>query len=222
MSKVDPVLGQKVQEHLTKLGIHTPWQKTNITKEDARVGIANAIYDVMSILGLDLTDDSLTETPMRVAKMYVDEIFTGLDPDNFPKATTVENKMGYHSSVQENNIKVMSSCEHHLVTIDGVAHVAYIPKDKVLGLSKINRIVNYFARRPQIQERLTVQIAETLKFIMETDDVAVTIDAVHYCVKSRGIQDQNSYTRTTFVSGAFKDNPETRAEYFAGMPVVGK
>jgi GTP cyclohydrolase I len=167
----------------------------------------------MRVLGLDLSDDSLIETPKRVAKMYVNEIFWGLDYDAFPKCTTVDNKMKYDEMVIERNVNVQSNCEHHFVVIDGVATVAYIPKQKVLGLSKINRIVEYFAKRPQIQERLTEQVYHALQFILETDDIAVVIDAQHYCVKSRGVEDVGSSTVTSKIGGVFKSDPSVRLEF---------
>ena len=173
----------------------------------------------MSILGLDLTDDSLIETPKRVAKMYVNEIFWGLDFDAFPKCTTVENKMNYDEMVVERNVNVQSNCEHHFVIIDGLATVGYIPKDKVLGLSKINRIVEYFSKRPQIQERLTEQVYYALQYILGTDDIAVVIDAQHYCVKSRGVEDVGSSTVTSKLGGCFRTNPEVRTEF---MSIVNK
>ena len=170
---------------------------------------------IMHVLGLDLTDDSLEETPKRIAKMYVRELFWGLDYEHFPKCTAIENKMDYRNSfVLEKTITVHSSCEHHLVTIDGFATVAYIPHNKVLGLSKLNRIVQYFAKRPQVQERLTEQIAETISFVAETPDVAVYVDAVHYCVKSRGIQDVSSSTITLATRGKFAEpDSEVRREF---------
>ena len=169
----------------------------------------------MEILGLDLNDDSLEDTPKRVAKMYVNEIFWGLDYTKFPKCTAIENKMDYRNSfVCEKNVNVQSNCEHHFVVIDGVATVAYIPHAKVLGLSKLNRIVEFFAKRPQVQERLTEQICETISFIAETDDVAVYIDAQHYCVKSRGIQDTGSSTVTLSTRGKFSEaDSEVRREF---------
>jgi GTP cyclohydrolase I len=173
----------------------------------------------MLVLGLDLDDDSLAETPNRVAKMYVNEIFWGLDWDAFPKCTTVDNKMKYDEMVIERNINVQSNCEHHFVVIDGKATVAYIPKKKVLGLSKMNRIVEYFAKRPQIQERLTEQIYHALQFILETDDIAVLIDAQHYCVKSRGVEDVGSSTITSKLGGEFKTDQAVRAEF---MNLVNK
>jgi GTP cyclohydrolase I len=168
----------------------------------------------MNVLHLDLEDDSLVDTPRRVAKMYVNEFFKGLDYEHFPKCTVIENKMDA-GMVAEKGIKVMSNCEHHFVVIDGVATVAYIPNQKVLGLSKLNRIVNFFARRPQVQERLTNQIWHTLNFILDTEDVAVYIDAVHYCVRSRGVEDADSSTVTSKLGGVFMHSPDTRAEFMA-------
>ena len=167
----------------------------------------------MRTLGLDINDDSLRDTPKRVAKMYVSEIFWGLDPEAFPKCTAVENKMHYDEMVVERNVIVQSNCEHHFVVIDGSATVAYIPKDKVIGLSKINRVVEYFAKRPQIQERLTEQVYHALSFILGTDDVAVVIDAQHYCVKSRGVEDTGSSTVTSKLGGVFKTDSATRQEF---------
>lgn len=160
--------------------------------------------EIMLTLGLDLTDDSLKGTPRRVAKMYVQEIFNGLDPKNMPKIALFDNKYQYQEMLVEKNISFYSNCEHHFVPIIGKAHVAYISNGKVIGLSKINRIVQHFAKRPQVQERLTVQIAHHLQEVLGTQDVAVIIDAVHMCVSSRGIQDQTSSTVTSFFGGAFK------------------
>ena len=160
---------------------------------------------IMETLGLDLTDDSLSGTPDRVAKMYVQEIFSGLNPKNKPKATLFENKYGYKEMVVEKNITFYSNCEHHFVPIYGKAHVAYISTGKVIGLSKINRIVQYFAKRPQVQERLTIQIAEEMKRVLKTPHVAIVVDANHLCVSSRGVNDTNSQTGTAIFDGKFKD-----------------
>lgn len=215
-TKVNPKLGWEVQKHLESLGLQTPITKEIEAPEGEKIeAIQKHFEDIMRLLGLDLTDDSLEETPKRVAKMYVLEKFWGLKPENFPKCTTIENKMSYDEMVVENNIRVMSDCEHHFVQIDGRATVAYIPKNKVLGLSKLNRIVEYFSRRPQVQERLTQQIGETLKFILETDDVAVVITGKHYCVISRGVEDQGSETTTSYLSGKFKTDPICRKEFLA-------
>ncbi|RDB07744.1 GTP cyclohydrolase I FolE [Runella aurantiaca] len=162
--------------------------------------------EIMETLGLDLTDDSLKGTPHRVAKMYVKEIFSGLNPKNKPKATLFENKYNYNEMLVEKDISFYSNCEHHFVPIFGKAHVAYISSGKVIGLSKLNRIVQYFAKRPQVQERLTVQIGKELQQILQTEDVAVVMDAKHLCVASRGIQDDTSTTITSFYGGKFKED----------------
>ncbi|MCL4163930.1 UNVERIFIED_CONTAM: hypothetical protein GTU68_055689 [Idotea baltica] len=166
----------------------------------------------MQIMGLDLTDDSLSGTPERVAKMYVKEIFSGLNPKNKPQAKLFENKYKYNQMLVEKDITVFSNCEHHFVPIIGKAHVAYISSGKVIGLSKINRIVQYYAMRPQVQERLTVQIGNELKTLLETEDIAVVIDAEHLCVSSRGIQDTSSSTVTSFYSGKFAEE-NTKKEF---------
>lgn len=167
---------------------------------------------IMHTLGLDLTDDSLKGTPHRVAKMFVKEIFQGLNPANMPKMSVFDNKFKYGQMLVEKNINLNTTCEHHFLPIYGKAHVAYVAKDKVIGLSKLNRIVDHFARRPQVQERLTVQIANELKKVLGTDDVAVVIDAYHMCVASRGIQDRGSSTVTAEYSGIFK-NEKSKQEF---------
>jgi len=214
--KTDSKLGAEVHAHLLSIGMETPMAPNQLykTDEEKLLDIERNFTEIMNILGLDLSDDSLTDTPKRVAKMYVKEFFTGLDYNNFPKATVIENKMDA-GMVVEKNVKVMSNCEHHFVTIDGVACVAYIPGKKVIGLSKINRIVDFFSRRPQVQERLTNQIWHALAFILETNDVAVYVDATHFCVKSRGVQDANSSTVTSKLGGSFMAHPETRAEFMS-------
>lgn len=223
--KADKILGQQIHEHLIKIGMETPMTpqaispdtltvKSNYSTQEKIDKIEAAFKDIMKALELDLTDDSLEETPHRVAKMYVNELYKGLDYSHFPKCTTIQNKMDA-GMVIERNIKVMSGCEHHFVTIDGMATVAYIPKHKVLGLSKLNRIVNFFSRRPQVQERLTNQIWHTLNYILETDDVAVYVDAVHFCVRSRGVEDGCSSTITNKLGGVFMSDPAVRAEFMA-------
>jgi GTP cyclohydrolase I len=213
-TKCDPALGLKVHEHLVKMGVETPAKASLTPDRKDRIAVIEPLFaEIMKALGLDLTDDSLIETPKRVAKMYVNEIFWGLDYEAFPKCTTVDNKMQYNEMVVERNVMVQSNCEHHFVVIDGVATVAYVPNKKVLGLSKINRIVEYFSKRPQIQERLTEQIFHALRFILETEDVAVLIDAQHYCVKSRGVEDTGSSTVTCRLGGGFKSDPSARAEF---------
>jgi len=175
--------------------------------------------EIMHTLGLDLTDDSLKGTPKRVAKMYVKEIFSGLIPENKPQIALFENKYQYKEMLIEKNISFYSNCEHHFVPIIGRAHVAYISEGKVIGLSKLNRIVNYFARRPQVQERLTMQIGKELQNILETNSVAVWIDAKHLCVSSRGIKDNASSTITSFYGGKFEDN-EIRNEFLKNIQTL--
>ena len=214
--KSDPELGKKVHEHLVSIGLETPMtDKVNIPMDDKISLIKEKFTEIMDVMGLDLTDDSLIDTPNRVAKMYVKEIFYGLDYSNFPKCTKIENKMRNNGSfLLEKNINVQSNCEHHFVVIDGLATVAYLPKDVLLGISKLNRIVQFFAKRPQVQERLTEQIRATIQYVAQTEDVAVYIDAQHYCVKSRGIEDQNSATVTLSVGGAFAaEGSEIRKEF---------
>lgn len=167
---------------------------------------------IMHVLGLDLTDDSLKGTPRRVAKMYVEEIFSGLHPANKPKIKLFDNKYKYNEMLVEKNITFYSNCEHHFVPIIGKAHVAYISSGQVIGLSKINRVVQYFSKRPQVQERLTVQIANELKQILQTEDVAIVMDASHLCVSSRGVHDTNSRTVTSHYSGRFQNNA-TKTEF---------
>ena len=180
--------------------------------------IEKAFEKIMQTLGLDLTNDSLEKSPSRVARMFVNEMFWGLNPAYFPKCTAVRNDMGYDSMVIEKNISVKSYCEHHFVLIGGVAHVAYIPNELVVGLSKLNRIVQYFSRRPQIQERLTHQVWASLAYILGTSDVAVVVTATHHCVKSRGVRDQHSSTTTSKLGGAFKTDQAVRAEFFRALP----
>jgi GTP cyclohydrolase I len=218
-TKCDPQLGQEIHNHLILQGVETPAVETATSYQDKVNIIESKFHDIMETLGLDLTDDSLADTPSRVAKMYVGEIFWGLEYNAFPKCTTVENKMNYDEMVVERNINVQSNCEHHFIVIDGFATVAYIPNSKVLGLSKINRIVEYFSKRPQIQERLTEQVYHALQYILKTNNIAVVIDAQHYCVKSRGIADVGSSTVTSKLGGCFKTDPAVRAEF---MNIVNK
>ena len=214
--KCNPSLGKEVHAYLVKQGLETPM--TDQVKQSAEKKIAaitDSFSDIMIELGLDTTDDSLMDTPKRVAKMYVNEIFYGLNYDYFPKCTAIENKMKNNGSfLLEKNINVQSNCEHHFVVIDGLATVAYIADKKLLGLSKLNRIVQFFAKRPQVQERLTEQIRATIQYVAETKDVAVYVDAKHWCVKSRGIQDQTSSTVTLSVGGVFAEKEsEIRKEF---------
>ncbi len=204
-----------VRDALIAAGLETPMMENRLSDEEKRIKIQASMLDIMNTLGLDLSDDSLQDTPKRIAKMYVDEIFSGLDYSKFPKITQIENKMSIDEPVQVSGISLTSTCEHHFVTIDGTANVAYIPKSKVIGLSKINRIVGFFAQRPQVQERLTQQIMVALQTLTETKDVAVMLNATHYCVKARGIKDTNSYTKTSSYGGQFKTNADLRKEFLA-------
>ena len=214
-TKADPALGQKIHEYLVSVGVETPFIDNGLSRKEKIQKIEDNCDEIVTTLGLDSKDDSIKDTPKRVGTMYVNEIFWGLDYASFPKITVVENKMQYNEMIVEKGISVQSFCEHHFVNIDGLATVAYIPKNKVLGISKMNRIVEYFSRRPQIQERLTEQIYHALSFILETENVALTIDAKHFCVKSRGVEDTECSTVTSRLGGSFKAQPEVRAEFLA-------
>ncbi|KKC99203.1 GTP cyclohydrolase I FolE [Photobacterium sp. SP02] len=207
----------KVRQALETRGLETPMTTELVGNAEKKERIEFHMREILGLLSLDLTDDSLMDTPKRIAKMYVDEIFSGLDYANFPKITVIDNKMNCDEMVRVKDITLTSTCEHHLVTIDGKATVAYIPRGKIIGLSKINRIVRFFAQRPQVQERMTQQILVALQTLLESDDVAVRIDATHYCVKARGVMDQTSETTTTALGGIFKRIPATRAEFLHGL-----
>lgn len=206
-----------VRKALEARGLETPLCGQSLSSNERKQQIEGHMSEIMRLLNLDLKDDSLVETPKRVAKMYVDEIFSGLDYNNFPKITLIENKMDFNEMVTVRDITLTSVCEHHFVTIDGKATVAYIPKDKVIGLSKINRIVQFFSQRPQVQERLTQQILIALQTLLGTSNVAVSIDAVHYCVKARGVRDVSSSTMTTSLGGLFKSSQNTRQEFLRNI-----
>lgn len=203
----------RVRDALMERGLETPMVENGLTRDEKYERIRDNFESIAETLGLDLADDSLQETPHRIAKMYVDEIFGGLDYGRFPKISVIDNKMQVEEMVLVDHIDLVSTCEHHFVTIDGSARVAYIPGAKIIGLSKINRIVRFFAQRPQVQERLTQQVLVALQTLLETDNVAITINAVHYCVKSRGVMDANSATRTTALGGVFKSDAATRSEF---------
>jgi GTP cyclohydrolase I len=194
--------------------VETPMRSDAFDKTDEQkiAAIEPHFRAIMDILGMDLNDDSLRGTPLRVAKMYVKELFQGLNPANMPNMTLFENKFQYNEMLVEKNINFYSNCEHHFVPFFGKAHVAYISSGKVIGLSKLNRLVEYFSKRPQVQERLTMQIAKALQTIMQTQDVAVMMDAKHLCVSSRGVKDDSSNTITTFFGGKFQEE-QTRMEF---------
>ncbi len=214
MTMISPE-AEKVRNALIEKGIETPMIALTETKDQRRSQIEQHMGKVLELIGLDLTDDSLQDTPTRLAKMFVDEIFSGLDYANFPKITNIENRMKVSEMVQVNDITLTSTCEHHFVTIDGTVSVAYYPKKWVIGLSKINRVVSFFAQRPQVQERLTEQILLAFQTILETEDVAVFVKATHFCVKCRGIKDSNSYTVTSAYGGVFLEDRETRKEFLS-------
>ena len=202
-----------VRQALIESGLETPMVDNGLSSEQKYDRIRQLMTEVVGTLGLDLNDDSLTETPHRIAKMYVHEIFSGMNYQHFPRLSLIDNKMNAREMIKVRDIGLTSTCEHHFVTIDGKAKVAYIPSDKIIGLSKINRIVRFFGQRPQVQERLTRQILVALQTLLGTENVAVSIEAIHYCVKSRGVMDANSQTSTTALGGCFQENIHTRAEF---------
>lgn len=212
LTKLDIAIDEAGDEHYSA-STETPLRKDAfLIDDDLKIELIEKNFsEIMHILGLDLSDDSLKGTPRRVAKMFVREIFSGLNPANKPDVKLFSNKYAYGEMLVEKDITLFSFCEHHFVPIIGKAHVAYIPKDNVVGLSKLNRIVQYYAKRPQVQERLTVQIANDLKKLLGTDDVAVIIDAKHLCVAARGVEDVNSSTVTASYNGRFRSE-QTRNE----------
>lgn len=212
-TKTDPELGRKVQQYLIEKGVETPMVDINLTNEKKVKKIEKSMKEIMETLGLDLTDDSLIKTPHRVANMYVNEIFWGLDYNNFPKMMKIDNKMNYDEMVIEKDITLFSDCEHHIRPIRGAVHIGYIPDKKIPGLSKINRIVEFFCRRPQVQERIGEQIYYALSYLLETENIAVVIEAEHFCVKQRGVEDENSSTITSKLGGCFRE-PSARMEFF--------
>lgn len=216
-TKTDVELGAKVHGYLLEMGVETPMVKTETSYNAKFDFIKESFAGIMKALGLDLSDDSLYETPKRIAKMYLNEVFWGLDYNNFPKITTIENKMQYENMLLERHIAVRTECEHHFLGVMGEAFIAYLPDKKVIGLSKINRIVEFFSRRPQVQERLTEQIFHTLCLILETEDVAVLIKAEHSCVKLRGVEDVNSDTITSRLGGKFLEGAALRNEFYQSI-----
>lgn len=210
----DKVVEFNPQEILSKVR-PTPTIPTSLTDLEKIEKITPLFAEIFKTLGLDLNNESLQRSPQRVAKMYVQELFQGLNIKNFPRVTVIENEMNYDQMIVVKNVKILSFCEHHFVTIDGTANIAYIPNKRVIGLSKINRIAKFFSRRPQVQERLTKQIADCLSYILETENVAVHINAKHYCVISRGVEDTGSSTTTCDLRGGFRDDVKTRSEFMA-------
>lgn len=208
-----------VHKALLRKGLESPLRNINksINNITRKKIISKYIEKIMLLLNLDVKNDSLSKTPDRIVKMYFDDIFFGLDYINFPEITLIDNTMNVDETVTIHHIGLTSTCEHHFVVIDGNATVAYIPKNKIIGLSKINRIVQFFSSRPQIQERLNQQIFIALKTILETNNVAVSINAVHYCVKARGIRDRNSSITTMSLGGVFKTRKDNRKEFFYSL-----
>ncbi|AHG60371.1 GTP cyclohydrolase I FolE [Buchnera aphidicola] len=201
------LLEKKIENSILK-------EYNDINEKERELLIAEHIYQIMILLNLDLTNDSLKDTPVRMSKMYIYEIFSGLNYKNFPKITFIDNKMNVNEMIIIKNIVLISTCEHHFITINGQATIAYIPKNKIIGLSKINRIVQFYAKRPQIQERLTKQILIVLQTLLETSNVAVIINMEHFCVKARGVCDVNSSTITSSLEGLFKSDKNIRDEFF--------
>ena len=211
--KTDRKLGYEVRRYLIKKGVETPIIDVKLSRDEKIDLIRANMRTIIEVLGLDTTDDSIKDTALRVGTMYVDELCLGMDYNRFPKCTVFDNKMGYNQMVLQKDITFHSMCEHHFVNFNGLAQVAYIPNGKVIGLSKLNRIVNFFARRPQVQERLNEQIFYALECILGTYDVAVLMQAEHLCVKSRGVGDVNSEMTTSKLGGRFFDVSKLRSEF---------
>lgn len=202
-----------VRDRLIELGLETPMTEQVLPAAERVAQIQGLMTEVMGVLALDLNDDSLAETPNRIAKMFVHEMFSGLDYEHFPKITLIDNKMSAQEMIRVKDVELTSTCEHHFVTIDGFADIAYIPAERIIGLSKINRLVRFFAQRPQVQERLNQQVLVALQTLLGTDDVAVRINATHYCVKARGVRDGSSSTETLSLGGQFKADRELRRDF---------
>ena len=211
--KTDRKLGYEVKRYLIKKGVETPIIDVKLGRDEKIDLIRANMRTIIEVLGLDTTDDSISGSAERVAKMYIDELCSGLDYGNFPACTVFDNKMGYDQMVLQKDITFHSMCEHHFVNFHGLAQVGYIPNGNVVGLSKLNRVVNFFARRPQVQERLNEQIFYALEYILGTSDIAVLMQAEHLCVKSRGIHDQNSGMTTSKLGGRFFDVSKLRSEF---------
>lgn len=202
-------------EEILSMVTPTPFKENGLSEKEKIEIISTKFREILETIGLDLSNNSLKESPNRIAKMYVSELFRGLDVANFPKITVIDNDMNYDQMIVIRDVKILTTCEHHFVTIDGKATISYIPDRKVIGLSKINRIADFFSKRPQVQERLTKQIADCLTHVLETNNVAVHINAKHYCVISRGIEDTGSTTVTCDLRGDFKEDSKTRAEFLS-------
>ena len=213
--KTDKKLGYEVRKYLIKKGVETPIVDVKLGRDEKIDLIRANMRTIIEVLGLDTKDDSISGTAARVGKMYVDELCAGMDYERFPAVTRFDNKMGYNQMVLQKDITFHSMCEHHFVNFHGLAQVAYIPNGNVVGLSKLNRVVNFFARRPQVQERLTEQVFRALQLILGTDNVAVYMECDHFCVKARGVEDVNSSMVTSRLGGAYFDIPEARSEFMS-------
>ncbi len=216
-TKIDGKLGLEVQAYLESKGVHTPVNKEKLAVDNKEKieKIEQLMKEMLEVLGVDLTDDSLVETPNRVAKMFVLDDFWGLHPENFPKNTVIKNKFNSTSMVTVEKINIVSRCEHHLEKILGEAYISYIPKENVIGLSKLARVAEYHCKKPQVQERLTEQIYHTLVFLLGTEDIAVYINAEHLCMTTRGVESRNSTTSTSRLGGAFMSDASTRSEFYS-------
>lgn len=215
-NKTDPELGQKVYEHLRELGIEPLIRQPRLT--EARDALAEGLTTFFDLSGIDGDDMSTVDSPERIADMYAEELCAGLDYNNFPKCTVQPNIKSLDEIVMLDSITTISLCEHHFQTIAGLTHIAYIPKDKLLGVSKLARVTNFFARRPQVQERMTAQIFFALQLITGSEDVAVQQQCAHFCIRARGVMDPNSKMTTTKLGGRFFTNPSLRAEYLHAIP----
>lgn len=214
--KTDPELGNKVYEHLRELGIEPLVRKPKLA--EARDALANGLCEFFDLSGIDGDDPSTADSPVRIADMYAEELCAGLDYNNFPKCTIQPNIKSLDEMVMLDSITTISLCEHHFQTIAGKTHIAYIPKDKLLGVSKLARVTNFFARRPQVQERMTAQIFYALQLILESEDVAVQQQCAHFCIRARGVMDPNSSMTTTKLGGRFMTNPSLRQEFLHAIP----
>lgn len=215
-NKTDPALGQKIYEHLRELGIEPLVRRPKLT--EARDALANGLCEFFDLSGIDGDDMSTADSPLRIADMFAEELCAGLDYDNFPKCTIQPNIKSLDEMVMLDSITTISLCEHHFQTIAGKTHIAYIPKDKLLGVSKLARVTNFFARRPQVQERMTAQIFYALQHILESEDVAVQQQCAHFCIRARGVMDPNSSMTTTKLGGRFMTNPSLRQEFLHAIP----
>ena len=222
LEKSEPLCWDKIDCcHEVCQDVAYPFLGNELSSQEKINAIEYHFKEILITLGMDMDDDSLQKTPQRYAKMFVNELFCGLNENSFPEITTQENKFNYNQPLIESHISIQSVCEHHFIPFLGYCHISYIPEGRVIGLSKLNRIAKYYARRPQVQERMTKQIRMTLSHVLQTQDVAVVIDALHLCVRMRGVQDQEALTRTMDLSGAFLEE-SVRKEFLASIPKLSE